>query len=70
MDESLDRPQEKVFENEQVVNVRRSSGEIEGGWVVKGFNEEDGRYLLLKEDETTGKVMNKHVLASDLASWN
>ncbi len=69
MNEGSDSPQERVFENEQVVNVRRSSGEIENGWIVRGFDEEDGRYLVLKEDES-GKVMRKHVLPADLASWN
>lgn len=69
MNEGINGSEGRSFENEQVVNIRRSSGEIEGGWIVKDFTEEDGRYLVLKEDES-GNVMRKNVLAADLASWN
>ncbi len=51
------------------VNVRRSSGKIEGGWRVSGFNLETGTLIVTKSQEN-GKVIKKELDPKELKNYN
>lgn len=56
---------ERIFKLQDVVRVKRSSGEIEEGWIVFYVDEEADRIVVMKKDGSTKKVPTQ-----DLREWN
>jgi len=69
MKEKFPDEKEKVFLEGDVVRVKRSSGEIEDGWVVFSFNPIQKEYSVKKEGTERG-TLTKIVKMEDLVSWN
>jgi hypothetical protein len=73
----LEAQQEKLkpFIRFQRVNVQRGSGEMEGNWIISGYNDEKNRVVVMKErspEEIAADYASvmKMVKKEDLVNWN
>ena len=66
--------QEKLgrFKPGQTVNVKRSSGEMEGDWFITGYNDKEDKVVVMKKRlvDEVGVMKMKMVQKTDLESWN
>lgn len=58
------------FTEGHIVNVKRTSGQIESDWVVSHTNKETSDIVILKKDEKTGETLKKEVPLEGLKILN
>ena len=59
------------FKLSQIVNVQRSSGEMEGEWIITGYNEETDRVIVMQDGPVDASATTiKAVKLEDLERWN
>ena len=59
---------EREFKLGDEITVRRSSGDVEGGWSISGFDMEEGQAIVQKGEGD--KRLQKVIVATDLVQFN